>query len=604
METANLWKYTILFIIGYLFLVIPTVKKMEKPEMKKTARITGTGAVLGVLIIMYMLNTNYMFIKSIIIFLVLRMIYSKSIKNNNLKKTINMPHENLMTSTSSNSIKVMVSTTELTCPSCGNVCQPNTKYCNKCGTMLPVATKTIMQKHTGYVAPTDFDPENTFSLYEFIKKRVIKELNKAEIDPKGKYIPNSVLKTRNILSTIFALLLSFYITLIFFHFPDITYMIGLIILVFMFILTINFNFVNYVTKQIRTRPSEKISNVVMSLKPTLVKNTSKIYLALITLIAIAIPLIVFKEPKILYEKMDDGYGVRFYAYGWNNKTIANIPENYKGEKVIALRGNTFSNMKNLAEINLPDTIIEIRGQAFAGLEKLTKIRLPENLEYLGGSAFEGCTSLEEIEIPYKVKEINGDTFNGDYSLRKVILNEGLKRIGGNAFNGCSIEEITIPSTVTEIGGNAFHNNGELKTVKLSEGLETIEGGAFAGCEELLEIIIPDTVTSIGGEAFKYDYNLKTVKLSNNIIEIKGNTFESCTSLSEITIPDKVTRIGGHAFYGTGLSKVTFTKNSKLEEIGSSAFRNCKYLKSIKLPKGIRVNERSFKESPTAISYFN
>ena len=70
---------------------------------------------------------------------------------------------------------------------------------------------------------------------------------------------------------------------------------------------------------------------------------------------------------------------------------------------------------------------------------------------------------------------------------------------------------------------------------------------------------------------------------------------------EITIPDNVTRIGGHAFYGnTSLERVNVSENSKLEEIGSSAFRECTKLKEITLPESTTVNSKAFKASPTTI----
>ena len=58
------------------------------------------------------------------------------------------------------------------------------------------------------------------------------------------------------------------------------------------------------------------------------------------------------------------------------------------------------------------------------------------------------------------------------------------------------------------------------------------------------------------------------------------------------------------YYNKSLSEVTFTSNSKLEEIGSSAFRECPRLTQITIPKDTSVNERAFKNSPTTIYYYH
>ena len=270
---------------------------------------------------------------------------------------------------------------------------------------------------------------------------------------------------------------------------------------------------NYLKKEVKSRPGEKISNIIMNTKVSLIEDTSKKKNIVFILIAVIIPLVIFYEPRILYEETTGGYAVRFYTFGLTNYKTATIPETYKNKKIVELRGNTFSNMPFLESVSLPNTIKEIRGQAFKNDRKLTTVNIPSSLEYLGGGAFYNCTSITEI-------------------------------------------------------------------------------------------ILPDTLTELGGEAFYNASSLRNIKLSENLIEIKGNTFEECTSLTSIVISDKVTRIGGHAFYhNTSLSSVTISKNSKLTEIGSSAFRQCPSLQNIIYPCRTYVNERAFKESPTSIQCY-
>lgn len=364
-----------------------------------------------------------------------------------------------------------------------------------------------------YVKASSFDQIFSLSDNKMLETFISKSLKKAGIEQDTKMLPRELIKRKTIFCLILCILIFVYMCMIFFHFPILTYIIGAIIITIFAIKTEKYNIMEYLKKEVKSRPEEKISYIVSSAKENLVQNDKRVIIIGSIIASIVLPLIIFRTPRILYEKMDNGYGVRFYMFGLSSLRKAEIPASYKGEPVISLRGNTFSNMPFLEEVKLPETLTEIRGQAFKNDFSLKKVNIPQKLEYLGGGAFYNCTSLTSI-------------------------------------------------------------------------------------------VLPDTLTTMGGEVFKKAKSLKNIKLSEKLTEIRGNSFEECTSLETITIPDKITRIGGHAFYGAkSLSKVIFTANSQIREIGSSAFRKCNKLYSITIPKGTSVNERAFKESPTSIRYF-
>lgn len=336
----------------------------------------------------------------------------------------------------------------------------------------------------------DFDPLFAMPEEDCVEGFIKREMQRAGITEEQNLIPEDMLRRKNILNAVLAVLLFVYISLFFFHFPMKTYVIGLIILVVYAFLTSRYQLIKYLKKEIRSRSQEKISNIVMNVKASMVPDYSKKLKWALMAVAVAGSLLLFSKPRIFYEQADDGYYVRFYVYGLTNMTTATIPDTYQGEKVVGLRGNTFSNMPFLSEVTLPDSITEIRGQAFKNCRSLESVTLPEHLTYLGGEAFYHCSSLEEVNLP-------------------------------------------------------------------------------AG-----------------------------------LTEIRGNTFEECSSLLRIEIPDNVTRIGGHAFYGnTSLEEVVISPDSKLQQIGSSAFRCCDSLREITLPRGVSVNERAFKETPVRIDYY-
>ena len=351
----------------------------------------------------------------------------------------------------------------------------------------PAADETV----TGRIVHTeDFDPLFAMSEEDSVEGFIKREMQRAGITEEQNLIPEDMLRRKNILNAVLAVLLFVYISLFFFHFPMKTYVIGLIILVVYAFLTSRYQLIKYLKKEIRSRSQEKISNIVMNVKASMVPDYSKKLKWALMAVAVAGSLLLFCKPRIFYEQAYDGYYVRFYVYGLTNMTTATIPDTYQGEKVVGLRGNTFSNMPFLTEVTLPDSITEIRGQAFKNCRSLESVTLPENLTYLGGEAFYHCSSLKEVNLP-------------------------------------------------------------------------------AG-----------------------------------LTEIRGNTFEECSSLQRIEIPDNVTRIGGHAFYGnTSLEEVVISPDSKLQQIGSSAFRCCDSLREITLPRGVSVNERAFKETPVRIDYY-
>ena len=431
------------------------------------------------------------------------------------------PIKNSTTTTRMTSSTDQVNNIELKCAKCGAVLQLTDKVCSSCGEPFDGnnvvvsenenATVQIPQKVA--VLPGHFDKMYSLTEDKMLEEFINRELTKAGIDKTSKLIPSDILRRKRILNVIFPILVFVYITLIFFHFPIYTYILGIVILLIFFMVTRKYDLVDYLKKQIKARPSERISNIVMSAKNALVSDNSKGSFAIGMMIAVALPLLIFSSPRIIYEKVDGGYAVRYYLFGLTNFKSATIPESYKNEKVVRLRGNAFSNMPFLESVSLPDTVTEIRGQAFKNCYKLTEVNIPKKLEYLGGGAF---------------------------------------------YNAKSIKRIELPNTLTYLGGESFY----------------------------------------GAESLEY------VKLSNNLTEIRGDSFEYCISLKSITIPDNVTRIGGHAFYGdSSLSEVSISKDSKLMEIGSSAFRQCSSLYNINIPAKTSVNERAFKESPTVINRY-
>lgn len=205
----------------------------------------------------------------------------------------------------------------------------------------PAADETVTGR---IVHAEDFDPLFAMSEEDCVEGFIKREMQRAGITEEQNLIPEDMLRRKNILNAVLAVLLFVYISLFFFHFPMKTYVIGLIILVVYAFLTSRYQLIKYLKKEIRSRSQEKISNIVMNVKASMVPDYSKKLKWALMAVAVAGSLLLFSKPRIFYEQADDGYYVRFYVYGLTNMTTATIPDTYQGEKVVGLRGNTFSNM--------------------------------------------------------------------------------------------------------------------------------------------------------------------------------------------------------------------------------------------------------------------
>ncbi|MDD6271961.1 MAG: leucine-rich repeat domain-containing protein [bacterium] len=507
------------FMSGHMsvFVFIPLSKMISKENSKKTFW-TLFAIRAGILIFCDFFITPYIAIVDFIAVFIGAFIIVPICAAVTKTKIYGTSNQDLNTTSLQNQINGI----ELKCAKCNTVLNITDKICPSCGEpfdgnnviVSENANAVVQIPPKNIVLPTNFDEMYSFTEDKMLEEFINRKLAKVGIDKSSKLIPSDILKRKKILNIVFSILTFVFITLIFFHFPIYTYIVGLVILFIFFRVTRKYDLIKYMKKQLKARPGEKISNIVMNVKNTFVIDNSKDIFIISLLMAVILPLIIFSSPRILYEKVDDGYAVRYYAFGLTNFKTVTIPETYKNEKVVSLRGNTFSNMPFLESVNLPDTITEIRGQAFKNCYKLAEVNIPKKLEYLGGGAFYNAKSIKRIELP-------------------------------------------------------------------------------------------DTLTYLGGESFYGAKSLEYIKLSNNLSEIRGDSFEYCTSLKSIIIPDNVTRIGGHAFYGdSSLSEVSISENSKLSEIGSSAFRQCSSLYYITIPYGTYVNERAFKESPTTVNRFD
>ena len=252
---------------------------------------------------------------------------------------------------------------------------------------------------------------------------------------------------------------------------------------------------------------------------------------------------------------------------------------YEGEQytVVEVGYLSFSEVKGITSITIPETVTTIAGAAFWE-SSLSEITIPSSVTTIGESAFEN-TNLTEIVIPESVLSLGDDVLSLCASLESVILNNNPTAIPARMVSGCtSLAGMTIPATVTKIGEFAFSECAALEDISLPSGVTEIGRFAFAYTPELKLLPLPETVTSVGHGVF-YQSGIEEASLPEAITVIPDGMYQCCASLREFEISNTVTEIEQEAFYWCfALDKITFGEN--VATIGNKAFMGDKALTSV------------------------
>lgn len=252
---------------------------------------------------------------------------------------------------------------------------------------------------------------------------------------------------------------------------------------------------------------------------------------------------------------------------------------YEGEQytVVEVGYLSFSEVKGITSITIPETVTTIAGAAFWE-SSLSEITIPTSVTTIGESAFEN-TNLTEIVIPESVISLGDDVLSLCASLESVTLNNNPTAIPARMVSGCtSLAGMTIPATVTKIGEFAFSECAALEDISIPSGVTEIGRFAFAYTPELKLLPLPETVTSVGHGVF-YQSGIEEASLPEAITVIPDGMYQCCASLREFEISNTVTEIEQEAFYWCfALDKITFGEN--VATIGNKAFMGDKALTSV------------------------
>lgn len=353
------------------------------------------------------------------------------------------------------------------CAKCGKTLKVTDQVCPNCGAPFRGNNVTVefKQEADRETHPKDLVYKNQFDLIyqlsedEMVEEFIRRKMVKAGIDDKKRSLPKEIVQRKKFTYVLFCFSLFAYLSLIFFHLPFLIYVFGFFFF-FVFLMEEKFNWMDYFKEKVKARPKENVFQMMMDVKQTCILDSSWKFLLIGLILSIGLPFLFFAKPRIFYEKVDQGYAVKFYTIGLLNATKITIPESYRKEPVVKLNDGVFSDIYFLKEVTLPDTIVDIGSYAFKNDRSLSQIPLSNNLRNLGEGAFLQCSSLEKVVLPDSVVQIGHSAFARCVNLKSVVIspNSLLEKIDPLAFSYCYLlDTIQLPAN-TIVNETAFQGS--------------------------------------------------------------------------------------------------------------------------------------------------
>jgi hypothetical protein len=220
-------------------------------------------------------------------------------------------------------------------------------------------------------------------------------------------------------------------------------------------------------------------------------------------------------------------------------------------------------------------------------EKLTSLTI--NADNMGNlaNAFTGLTKLVSVTVANKETWPNEGYVTGrldDADLEGQITTLDLSGLEG------------VTATAGDLKGAKWE---KLTSVKLPAKLETLGDNFFEG-SKITTITLPVTLKKIGQSAFQ-ESALTALNLNDNVAleEIGVTAFYNCKDLAKLQMSglakgDKLTTIGGGAFAGTAITAANIP--ASVTDIGTSQFEGCKKLTQVSALAGLtKIGANTFKD---------
>lgn len=247
-----------------------------------------------------------------------------------------------------------------------------------------------------------------------------------------------------------------------------------------------------------------------------------------------------------------------------------------------IQDNAFTNCTSLKYVQLPSSLSQISDKVFEGCNKLTNVNLEDltNLTSIGSAAF-NSTALREVKIPANVTTLGAGCFYNCQNLTDVeFLGEKVTSMGDSIFYGCSrLKNINLEKTKGNVDADSSDDYFSY----------TIPSKAFFGCASLKQVALPAKINNLGSctigvEAFNFS-GINNIIWPNTTIRFSDNSFKN-TEFTDLVLPKGSMFDGFGVFENCYSLKTADITNLQYASTGNMTFVNCYNLETVKLQSGI------------------
>lgn len=307
----------------------------------------------------------------------------------------------------------------------------------------------------------------------------------------------------------------------------------------------------------------------------------------------------FTSGNLKFETNDDGpWTVTLTGTTASANETISIPENVSdGDRqyiVTRIGDGAFQKSKIAGEVKIPATVTHIGTSAFKNATAISSVVIPKSVVWMGDDAFYNCYALSYIYLgaqpeyeythrsryeKYSFAFASAGRTSGGLTLE---IGPDVRVIELMLFAQSHVTELKFSagSQCEEIADGAFKSNPLTGTLDLPETVKTIGQSAFFE-SQFSCVRVPRGVTSVGDLAFANNAALERVEWSAEAPEAgqslfsvsrgTASTFDVVFGPDVRIIPNQLFDFNNEAKRGSGLRSVTWPAESKIEEIGISAF---------------------------------